>query len=118
MRFKDQRLSLFGATDAHLKNKRKFLFAMDSIRDIIPQVIENLSGKRPNSARNIHEVWKMVVKEGAPHSTVMDFKKGILRINVDSSAWLYQLNLQKAEFLKGLKNELPELTDIIYKVGK
>ncbi len=91
---------------------------MESIRDIIPQVIENLSGKRPNSARNIHEVWKIVVKEGAQHSTVIDFKKGILRINVDSSAWLYQLNLQKAAFLKSLKNEIPEIADIIYKVGK
>jgi predicted nucleic acid-binding Zn ribbon protein len=91
---------------------------MDSIRDIIPQVIENLSGKRPNSARNIHEVWKIVVKEGAQHSTVTDFKKGVLRINVDSSAWLYQLNMHKAAFLKGLKSELPEITDIVYKVGK
>jgi predicted nucleic acid-binding Zn ribbon protein len=91
---------------------------MDSIRDIIPQVIENLSGKKPNSARNIHEIWKIVVKEGAEHSTVMDFQKGVLRINVDSSAWLYQLNMQKAAFLKDLKNEIPDITEIIYKVGK
>jgi hypothetical protein len=91
---------------------------MDSIRDIIPQVIENLSGKRPNSARNIHEIWKIVAKDGALHSTVIDFKKGLLRINVDSSAWLYQLNLQKAAFLKSLKSEIPGITDIIYKVGK
>jgi hypothetical protein len=91
---------------------------MDSIRDIIPQVIENLSGKRPNSSRNIHEIWKIVSKDGSLHSTVIDFKKGILRINVDSSAWLYQLNLQKPAFLKSLKTEIPEISDIIYKVGK
>jgi hypothetical protein len=91
---------------------------MDSIRDIIPQVIENLSGKKPNCARNIHDIWKMVAKDGSLHSGVVDFKKGILRINVDSSAWLYQLNLQKTAFLKDLKIELPEITDIIYKVGK
>jgi predicted nucleic acid-binding Zn ribbon protein len=91
---------------------------MDSIRDIIPQVIESLSGKRPNSARNIHEVWKIMAKEGAEHSTVIDFQKGILRINVDSSAWLYQLNMQKTALLKNLKAEIPEVTDIIYKVGK
>lgn len=91
---------------------------MDSIRDIIPQVIENLSGKKPNSARNIHEVWKIIVKDGAQHSSVIDIRNGILRINVDSSAWLYQLNLQKQVFLKNLKNELPEIKDISFKVGK
>jgi predicted nucleic acid-binding Zn ribbon protein len=91
---------------------------MDSIRDIIPQVIENLSGKRPTSARNIHEVWKIVAKDGAEHSTVMNLNKGILLINVDSSAWLYQLNLQKTILLKNLKTEISEIKDIIFKVGK
>jgi hypothetical protein len=91
---------------------------MESIRDIIPQVIGNLSGKKPNCVRNIHDIWKMVAKDGAMHSTVLDFSKGLLRINVDSSAWLYQLNLQKAAFLKDLKVELPDIKDIIYKVGK
>jgi len=91
---------------------------MDSIRDIIPQVIGNLSDKRPNSARNIQEVWKIVAKDGAQHSAVIDFKNGLLRINVDSSAWLYQLNTQKAAFLKSLKIEIPDIIDIIYKVGK
>ena len=91
---------------------------MESIRDIIPQVIENLASKKPHVNRNIHEVWKMAAREHAEHSAVKDLQRGMLRVNVDSSARMFQLSTFKGELLKILKKEIPELADIIFKVGK
>ena len=91
---------------------------MDSIRDIIPQVIESLASKKPHANSNIHEAWKLAAREHAEHSTVKDFQKGMLRVNVDSSARMFQLSTFKGELLKILKKEIPELADIIFKVGK
>ena len=91
---------------------------MESIRDIIPQVIENLSQKKPNTQRNIHEVWKIVVKEHADHCAVTGFKDGILRVHVDSSARMFQLSTLKVKYLKDLKSEIPDIRDIVFKVGK
>ena len=91
---------------------------MESIRDIIPQVIENLSLKKPNSSRNIHEAWKIAAKEHARHSAVKDLQKGMLWVNVDSSARMFQLSTLKGELVKILKKEIPGLADIIFKVGK
>jgi hypothetical protein len=86
--------------------------------DSIPQVIENLSLKKPNTQRNIHEAWKIVAREHAGHSAVKDFQKGMLRVHVDSSARMFQLSTFKAELIKNLKNEMPDLVDIAFKVGK
>ena len=91
---------------------------MESIRDIIPQVIESLSLKKPHAHRNIHEAWKTAAGEHAQHSSIKDFQKGMLRVNIDSSARMFQLSTVKGELVKNLKKEVPELADIIFKVGK
>lgn len=91
---------------------------MDSIRDIIPQVIENLALKKPNSKRNINEVWKIIAGDQADHSAVKDFQRGFLKVHVDSSARMFQLNLRKEDLVDDLKKEIPDLKDIIFKVGK
>lgn len=91
---------------------------MDSIRDIISQVIGNLATKKPYSKRNIHEVWKIIAGDQANHSAVKDFNNGFLKIHVDSSARLFQLNLRKDDLIDDLKKEIPHLKDIIFKVGQ
>ncbi len=91
---------------------------MESIRDIIPHVIENLALKKPNTKRNIHEVWKIAAGDQAEHCTVKDFQKGMLRVNVDSSARMFELSTRKNDLIKNLKNEIPDIKDIIFKIGK
>lgn len=91
---------------------------MESIRDIIPHVIENLALKKPNTSRNIHEVWKIAAGNQAEHCTVRDLQKGMLRVNVDSSARMFELSTRKNDLINNLKNEIPDIKDIIFKVGK
>lgn len=91
---------------------------MESIRDIIPHVIENLALKKPNTSRNIHEVWKIVAGNQAEHCTVRDLQKGMLRVNVDSSARMFELSTRKSDLINNLKSEIPDIKDIIFKVGK
>lgn len=91
---------------------------MESIRDIIPQVIESLSLKKPVSKRNIPEAWKSVAGEQGIHCAVQDFQKGMLRVHVDSSARMFELSTRKNELIKNLQKEIPDLIDIIFKVGK
>lgn len=90
---------------------------MDSIRDIIPQVIENLALKKPNTKRNIQEVWKIAAGEQAEHCTVKDFQKGMLKVHVDSSARMFALSTRKSDLIKILQHEIPEIKDIIFKIG-
>lgn len=91
---------------------------MESIRDIIPQVIENLALKKPKTKRNIHEVWRIAAGTQADFCEVRDFRNGILWVNVDSSARIFEMSTRKGEIIKNLKNEVPELRDIIFKIGK
>ena len=91
---------------------------MESIRDIIPQVIENLSLKKPNSKRDIQDVWRTVAGEQAEYCAVKDFQKGMLKVYVDSSARMFDLSTRKNDLIKNFKKEIPDLQDIIFKVGK
>jgi hypothetical protein len=91
---------------------------MESIRDIIPHVIESLTLKKPNTKLNIQDVWRLAVGVHAEHCSVQDFQKGMLRVHVDSSARMFDLSTKKSEIIKTIQKEIPGLTDIIFKVGK
>ena len=92
---------------------------MDSIKNIIPQVINSLSRKKVNNQSKIPEIWQNILdKDARQHAAVSDFEQGHLWVNVDSSPWLYRLNLQKSKILKKLKEEIPEIQKLSFKIGK
>ena len=92
---------------------------MESIKDIIPQVIEELTVRKPDDRNKIQRIWQNVTDvQTARHSALLDFSDGVLTVAVDSSARLYQMNLKRKKFLEQLQEEIPDIQQIQFKIGK
>lgn len=93
---------------------------MEEIKDTIKTVIEMLELRRRQSLREGLETLlkKAFSKKEREHIKFNYLKRGILNINVDSSAWLYQLNLQKDTLLTKLHRESSVIKDIRFKLGE
>ena len=92
---------------------------MEQIKDIISQVIANISSGRPEVHNKIQRIWQNIVdKKALGHTAIVGLQKGQLVIHVDSPAWLFQMNFQKRKVLEKLKIEIPELSHIHFKIGK
>ena len=92
---------------------------MDPIKDIIPQVIKSISQKKPETQLKIQRVWQSIVGEKlGRHTAISGLKENVLIVDVDCPAYLFQINLKKRKFLRQLKDEIPELENINFKIGK
>lgn len=92
---------------------------MDSIKDIIPGVIKDISGSSKNSGRNLEEVWPSLLEEKAkPHIKLAGIKGGEVVVYADSPAWLYYLRMNKRKILGALKKEFPDIENIRLSIGK
>ena len=92
---------------------------MESIKDIIPQVIEQLTIRKPDDQNKIQRIWQNIIDaKMAQHSMLSDFSDGILTVAVDSSVRLYQMNLNKKKILEKLQDEIPDIKNIKFKIGK
>jgi len=90
----------------------------EDIKNIINNVIKKIEKKGPGKKEKIYKLWGDVAGEMAmAHSRPIGIKKGILTIEIDSSTWLYELNIRKNELLLGLKKEIEGLKDIRFKMG-
>jgi len=91
----------------------------DLIKSIIPGVIERLSSGNPEWQNSLNQAWERVVGAKAlSHARIAGFRKGKLLINVDSPAWLFQLNFKKLGLLRRLQKEFPKLSAISFRIGK
>jgi predicted nucleic acid-binding Zn ribbon protein len=92
---------------------------MDLIKNILPQVVENLSQGKPEIYSRIHKLWSTVLQaKAAKHAKPVGFNKGILTINVDSPAWAFHLNCKRQEILADLQKEFHDLTSIKFRIGR
>jgi hypothetical protein len=92
---------------------------MDEIKNIIPRVIQNISGKRAGQHIKLHHVWEALLPEKErSHAALGGFKDNRLTVHVDSPAWLFAMNLKKKKLLEAIQKEVPELTNIHFKIGK
>jgi len=91
---------------------------MDSIKDVIKSVIGNIAQKNSIFTNNIEEIFKGILKANeARHCCVSGFKDGNLMVIVDSSTWLYEIKKQQYIILKKLKEKLPDIKSIKFKIG-
>jgi predicted nucleic acid-binding Zn ribbon protein len=82
---------------------------MQEIKSVLKTVLKDLM--RQQKGRDLDgakAVWRRLVGErAAAHSQIVYLTKDKIRVNVNSSAWLYQLNLKKntiqKEFYKAFK---------------
>ena len=85
-----------------------------SIKDILVSAIEGITAKQENQLckEDIEKFWEDAAgKEASRHSRPVRLKGRSLIINVDSSVWVYQLNIKKKaieqKLSKMLKHKSP-----------
>lgn len=99
-------------------------------------IIENISELTNSSEKQMHNVWKKVLKKIksptddinnekrmplgeklASNSRVVDLKNGVLLVEVDHSGWIQYLKMYQKFIIKGLKMEYPtiEINTLAYR---
>ena len=91
---------------------------MDQIKDVINDVVEGLSSGKNRPQEQILKIWQEVLgKKTSKHTKIMGLYKGVLLVNVDSSVWLFHLNLKRGALLKKLRSATGELKEIKIRIG-
>jgi predicted nucleic acid-binding Zn ribbon protein len=92
---------------------------MEEIKDVLETVVRDLMKKRKNlDFQKALDAWKKIVGPRAfQHTQIVYLTKDKIRVNVDNSAWLYELNLQKQRIQKELRAEL-EIEDVRFRLGE
>jgi hypothetical protein len=88
---------------------------MDSIKNIVSDVIGKMSSGDGGHFKDIQAVWVKISKDEG--SRVSDFKDGCVTVSAGSSLRLVKLNLNRESLLKELKKEFPSILKISFKVG-
>jgi predicted nucleic acid-binding Zn ribbon protein len=80
----------------------------DPLRSILKDVLGDLEKKQKNSDLDkARQVWERAVgADAARHTRIIHLTKEKIHVNVDSSARLYSLNLQKEALRAALKKAL------------
>lgn len=93
----------------------------EDIKDVVSKVISKIEKQGPGRQETIIAGWKKAAGEkAASHSRPVSIQRRVLTIEVDSSTWLYALNLKRASILKDMKKELSEhkIEDIRFRIGE
>ena len=94
---------------------------MDSIKDIIPRVVEKMVRSRSQQAGEqgaLEQIWQDILeKQELRHTRLGGQRDGNLLIFVDSPARAYHLRMGKAKILKQIREKIPEIKDITFKVS-
>ncbi len=80
----------------------------DELKDILKDVWKDLAKKQKDQdAEKVQAAWdRMVGPKASAHTRIVYLTKEKIRVNVDSSAWLYTLNLEKERLETELKKVL------------
>jgi hypothetical protein len=92
---------------------------MDQIKDIVYQVVKDISEQKPQNQNDLQEAWKQSVdKKTVQYTHIVGIKNGKLLIFTDSPVRLFDLSLKKTKILKQMQEKFPELTEISFRIGK
>ena len=92
---------------------------MDDIKSIVNKVIGHIAEKNPDTYDKIERIWQNLLNEKERrHTKLFGIKEGTLSVHVDSPAWLYQMKIRQTKILKQMKDEIPGLKHIRFKIGK
>jgi len=91
----------------------------EAIKDTILNLMQALAAKKQGTAgRDPQELLKkLLTKKEFRHIKFTYLKAGVLCLDVESSVWLYQFNLQKEALLERVRQELPGVKNIRFRLG-
>jgi len=88
---------------------------MDTIKNIVAEVIGRMSSQQGASFQDIQQTWGRIA--GGQGSRVADFKDGCVTIYADTSMRMVRLNLNRQSLLQQLNQKFPSIKKICFKVG-
>jgi len=93
---------------------------METIKETIYQVMHELDTLQKHSHSDEISAWlqKALSIRERKHIRSYSEYKGVLRLRVDSSSWLYHLNLKKEVLLTGVRQCLPRVQEIRFSVSE
>jgi len=93
----------------------------EDIGGVINQLIKKLDAKTHGQREDVVRAWQDAIeKDAASHTKPVAIKKNILTIEVDSSTWLYVLNLKKKNILASMQKSVgkDKVEDIRFRIGE
>lgn len=82
---------------------------IEGIKEVLNKIIGNIETQGPCKKDKTFAAWENTVgKEASRHSRPVGIRKNILTVEIDSSAWFYEINLRKQSILKDIKELLKE----------
>lgn len=93
---------------------------MEQIKDTILSVIQGWQApEKSGTPGDLSGVLKKILaKKAILRIKSYNFRNGILSVKVDSSGWLYYLNIQKEELLKKIQKENNAVKNIRFYLGE
>lgn len=92
---------------------------MELIRDTVQQLIQQWQTQKKGAVRNdAAQIIKAALsKKAKEHVRFIYCRNGVLGLAVDSSAWKYQLMLDKNAILKKVNKKLKNIKEIRLHIG-
>jgi len=93
---------------------------MEAIKETVAGILFKLQEKKEGKTDTTPSglLKRCLTKKELEHIKFSYFKKGVVGITVDSSAWLYQLSLQKVRILQTLSEYSKDIKDIRFRLGE
>lgn len=92
-----------------------------AIKEVVSSIIQGLGAESNSEKDKVAQALNTVLGKGAlRHTRAQYYQNQKLVINVDSSAWLYKLNLEQREILSKLNSLLPhaDIKELLFKLGR
>ena len=91
---------------------------MEGVKDVLKDVFHDLMKRRKEGDfQKAQEAWEKIVGPKATlHTKIVYLTKEKIRVNVDNSAWLYDLTRRKEKIQKELKKIL-DIEDLRFRLG-
>ena len=89
---------------------------LKSIKGLVKKTIHDIS---LDKKMKIASIWNKHFKDYSRHTQLVDLNRGKLKIHVDSSVWMQQLNMSKKSIVSKINKHLGDKTvkDIQFIIG-
>lgn len=93
---------------------------MEDLKITVAAVLKDLETRKTQAAANDPARYfdKVFAKKELRHIRPAYFRNGICAISVESSTWMYHLNLRKQDLLAKMRDFLPDIKDIRFVIGE
>lgn len=92
----------------------------EPISSLLQGIVENISRAKKNDINTIVNEWSNITgREIFRHTKPVSLKQGNLLVNVDESAWLYQVSFMKNDIVTALNKKLGQnkIKNIRFRIG-